>query len=200
LIAVVMLTPIVASAMPVQVDYSFDVAQTFGGFPAPVQVTGHAVYDTDSPVAFGYLPLLSHDITVNGTAHSAIPGPHVSNVMYFQDQVPYDQPLDRVALFGYFGFELVPGLMLSDVGFVLEGPDNLLSGNGPILVNPANFTNLHEGVVTFSNGDQCPLCAVYGTLTSITFTPATSVPEPGTLALMTAGFGALFWLRRRRTN
>jgi hypothetical protein len=198
-LAALLLAPMTASAMTVQVDYSLEIYQTFGGFPAPAFITGRATYDTETPLSFGLLPLLSHDITFNGAAHSAVlegPGA-LSHTILFQDQVPYAQPVDRVSLHSHFAFDLFPGLTVNYIGFTLEGPDTLLSGNEPVDVNPADYTLLQDGFVTFSNGEQCPLCAVHGKVTGVSFKPV-SVPEPGAFALMAGGVFSLFLTRRRR--
>lgn len=203
LVAVLGLVPLNAFAFPVQIDYTIDIAETFGGFAAPAHITGRAVYDTDTSLTAGVASLLSNEITFNGVSYSAIfdpiGGTGNTGAILFQDQVPYADPLDRVHLYSYFGFELIPGQMINYVGFTLEGSDSLLSSNQPVLVNPADFTNLWDGWVTFNNGDACPLCAVHGSLTGVTFTPlVASVPEPATLGLAIGAFGLLYFTTRRR--
>jgi hypothetical protein len=203
LVAVLALAPLNAFAFPVQIDYTIDIAETFGGFAAPAHITGRALYDTDASLTAGVASLLSHEITFNGSSHSAIfdpiGGTGHTGMIHFQDEVPYADPLDRVYASSYFGFELIPGQKIHYVGFTLEGPNSLLSSNQPVVVNPADFTNLLDGWVTFNNGDTCLYCAVHGSLTNVTFTPlVASVPEPATLGLAIGAFGLLFFTTRRR--
>src|SRR5262245_24209253 len=94
-------------AVPVAVDYTFTIDSTFGGFPGPATIQGHAVYDDvgGGPYAsMGQYALLSHDVIVNGVSHSTAPYPFGGggSQITFQDDVPISPPVDRVSLFSSF--------------------------------------------------------------------------------------------------
>lgn len=184
----------------VQVDYSFQIVDTFGGFPAPVAVSGTAFYDLDSPDLSpspdqGIFSLLSHSVLFGGAPQtpSTDSGGVFASEIRFEDQVPFVPPRDRIVLFSTFNF-VTGDIRVDGIGFVLEGPGSVFSGDDPFIPVVADFTIDASGFVTFTNQATGGLFATFAPVT-VTFK---SVPSPPVLVQLGFGLAALGGLASRR--
>ncbi len=189
-----------AEASNVRVDYSFEVTDTFGGFPAPVAVSGTAFYDLTSvdlsPLpAQGIYSLLSHSVSFGGvprlpTANES--GVFVSEIR-FEDQVPFTPPRDRIVLLSTFNFE-TGDVRVGGIGFTLEGPGSAFTGDDPFVPDVSDFTVSTSGFVTFEN---LVTGGNFATSAPLTIEFALVRSPPGVL-LLVSGVAALYVAARGR--
>lgn len=192
-----------ALAIPVQVDYSFTIANPsgFGGFPSGLAVAGQAVFDTDSTPSGSQYALLSHTVQILAQTYASTVNTlgQTSSFISFNDNVPFFPPRDRLSLFSTFDIDLGGSLNVRQIGFTLEGPETIFSGSSPYVFDPLDFTISRLGSIVFTNGAACPNCGVAGPMSiTVRALPTTSVPEPGTMALFGLGLAGLVGMRRRR--
>jgi len=191
-----------ALAVPVAFEYGFEVTSDFAGFPAPVSIAGVAEFDTDAPLVevldftdlgfgvFYRFALTSHLILVDGITITT----DRDFVQLIDDDLRRGVPSDYFSILSTVNYDLGGGVVLDSVGAFLEGPGSLISDATLFVPDAADFTTSQGGAVSFhlvsgsGFGISSPLASVRVTV----------VPEPGSLALMSATLGVMGLLVRRR--
>jgi hypothetical protein len=176
-----------AYAIPVHVDVAYSIDTSFGGFPGLANVVLSLDYDTDATATFPSFYPLSAAGTINGTPLAIL-----SAFINIVDDVPFTPPRDRVQ-FNAKVNQAFGGVTLQDLGLLLEGPATLFAaGAGPFVIDPEDFT-IKQGYVVWQTG--------IGGFAEYSFSPTitVSVPEPGTLLLISAGLLGVGLARRRRS-
>lgn len=184
----------------VQVDYTFEIDDAFGGFPAPIAVSGTAFYDLAgldlSPLPHqGVFSLSGHSVLFGGVPRA--PGTDAWGVfaseIRFEDQVPFTPPRDRIVLFSTFNF-VTGDIRVDGIGFTLEGPASVFTGDEPFIPLVSDFTIDTSGFVAFTNQLTGGLFAVSAPL-DVTFS---AVPAPPAVVQLALGLGTLVAMARRR--
>jgi hypothetical protein len=187
----------------VLVDYSFEITETFGGFPAPVAVSGTAFYSLGgadlSPLPDqGIYSLLGHSVLFGGVPQ--VPSVDARGVFAsqigFEDQVPFMPPRDRIVLFSTFNF-MTGDIRVDGIGFVLEGPASVFTGDDAFIPRVTDFTIEASGFVGFENLATGGLFSTQAPV-SVTFSAIPSPPAVVQLAFGLVALRVMAWRRQRR--
>jgi hypothetical protein len=176
-----------AYAIPVHIDVGYSIDTSFGGFPGLADVALSLDYDTDATATSPTIYPLSAAATINGTPLAIL-----SAFINIVNDVPFTPPRDRLQ-FNAEVNQAFGGVTLQNLGLTLEGPAALFAaGAGPFVIDPEDFT-IKEAYITWQSGS--------GLFADFDFSPTitVSVPEPGTLLLISAGLLGLGLGRHRRS-
>jgi hypothetical protein len=199
-----------ARATPIWLEFSGTIVSSFGGLPAPVDVSGSLVYDPDSPdprnanqVLYG---VLLHHVDIDGlTELSGTAQLEVTNDLDVSFGLPGGLFLDRFSLVvGGLSALLTPNIEIFAVGFQFESTapvnDDLVSLDAPTsLGDLAGFGSGDEqlfNIRLFVSFDNLETGGAFSTGTNtfdVSFTP---VPEPSTALLVAASITVLGLTRR----